>query len=127
MESPSCKFFVRGPLCVFLPILFPIRQRRHGDKAKAEIKKAEIRHELHELTRIDSMACQKNRLVTISEIRVKGFMPVARTVPGIRISTPVHNQPERQVKSSWPCFFTTSASRRMSPRWSVCRSFLLSA
>ena len=38
-----------------------------------------------------------------------------------------HSQPERQVKSSLPCFFTTSASRRMSPRWSVCRSFLLSA
>src|ERR1039458_4678839 len=40
---------------------------------------------------------------------------------------PGHSQPERQVKSSLPCFFTTSASRRMSPRWSVCRSFLLSA
>src|ERR1017187_4035215 len=37
------------------------------------------------------------------------------------------SQPERQVKSSWPCFFTTSASRRMRPRWSACRSFLLSA
>ena len=37
------------------------------------------------------------------------------------------SQPERQVKSSLPCFFTTSASRRMRPRWSVCRSFLLSA
>ena len=51
--------------------------------------KAEIRHEFHELTRIDSVACWKIKLVTIGEIRVKGFVPVARTAPGNRISTPV--------------------------------------
>ena len=51
-------------------------------KLKLRKRKAEIRRELHKLTRIDSMARQKNRLVTISEIRVKGFMPAARIAPG---------------------------------------------
>ena len=58
-------------------------------KLKCGKRKAEIRREVHKLTRIDSVTCQKNRLAAINEIRVKGFVPVARTAPGNRISTPV--------------------------------------
>ena len=58
-------------------------------KLKFRKRKADIRRDLHYLTRIDSVACQKIKLVTISEIRVKGLVPVARPAPGNRISTPV--------------------------------------
>ena len=47
-------------------------------KLKFGMLKEEMRHELHKLTRIDSVACQKIKSVTISEIRVKGFVPVVR-------------------------------------------------
>ena len=40
-----------------------------------------MRRELHKLTRIDSVACQKIESVTIGGIRVEGFVLVARTAP----------------------------------------------
>jgi hypothetical protein len=83
----------------FSPIPFP-QSSSDGtvtrQKLKLRKRKAEIRRELHKLTRIDSVACQKNKLVAISEIRVKGFMPVARML--------------RETALQWP--FTTSPNGR---------------
>ncbi len=54
--------------------------------------------------------------------------PILNLQSAVSITTKSRqSQPERQVKSSLPCFCTTSASRRMRPRRSVWRSFLLSA